>query len=129
MTTQGIEAVFMETHNWGKAAKFFQSLGYELEFETGHNSGQLRNGDGPTIFISEVPADRETPLQLVLKVADADAFQAADGVEVVTPFEDTHFGTRLATVRDPDGRLWSLQAPAKDQPAKDQPEGDGPDPA
>ncbi len=34
-------------------------------------------------------------------------------VEVVTPFEDTHFGTREMTVRDPDGRLWSLQAPGK----------------
>ncbi|MER6302975.1 VOC family protein [Kitasatospora sp. NPDC001539] len=113
MATEGIEAVFIETHNWGKSAKFFQSLGYELEFETDHNSGQLRNGDGPTVFIAEVPADRETPLQLVLKVADADAFQPGEGVEVVSPFEDTHFGTRLMTVRDPDGRLWNLQAPAK----------------
>ena len=34
-------------------------------------------------------------------------------VEVVTPFEDTHFGTKEMTVRDPDGRIWSLQAPAK----------------
>ena len=25
MTTEGIEAVFLETHNWGKAAKFFQA--------------------------------------------------------------------------------------------------------
>jgi uncharacterized glyoxalase superfamily protein PhnB len=24
MTTEGIEAVFLETHNWGKAARFFQ---------------------------------------------------------------------------------------------------------
>lgn len=26
MTTQGIEAVFLETHNWGKAAKLLWSL-------------------------------------------------------------------------------------------------------
>ncbi|MHA6762256.1 VOC family protein [Streptacidiphilus sp. PAMC 29251] len=113
MTTEGIEAVFIETHNWGKTAKFFQALGYELEFETDHNSGQLRNGDGPSLFIAEVPEDQETPLQLVLKVSDADAFRPNPAVEVVTPFEDTHFGTRLMTVRDPDGRLWSLQAPRK----------------
>jgi uncharacterized glyoxalase superfamily protein PhnB len=49
----------------------------------------------------------------VLKVPDADAFQADPIVEVVTPFEDTHFGTREMTVLDPDGRLWSLQAPVK----------------
>ncbi|MBU3867152.1 VOC family protein [Streptomyces sp. 4503] len=113
MATEGIEALFLETHNWGKAARFFQALGYELEFETGHSSGQLRNGDGPYVFIAEVPEDREPQMQVVLKVPDADAFGASPAVEVVTPFEDTHFGTRLMTVRDPDGRLWSLQAPVK----------------
>jgi uncharacterized glyoxalase superfamily protein PhnB len=113
MTTEGIEAVFLTTHNWGKAAKFFQGLGYELEFDTGHSSGQLRNGDGPFVFIAEVPEDQPPDTRIVLKVPDPDAFQADPVVEVVTPFEDTHFGTREMTVRDPDGRLWSLQAPGK----------------
>jgi uncharacterized glyoxalase superfamily protein PhnB len=113
MATEGIEAVFMETHNWGKSVKFFQELGYELEFSTDHNSGQLRNGGGPYLFIAEIPADREPQMQLVMKVADADAFSAGPVAEVVEPFADTHFGTRMMTVRDPDGRLWSLQAPAK----------------
>ncbi len=112
MTTNGIEAVFLETHNWGKAAKFFQALGYELEFETDHSSGQLRNGDGPYVFIAEVPEDRPTGMQLVLHVDDAEAFDADPAVEVVTPFQPTHWGTQEMTVRDPDGRLWSLQAPA-----------------
>jgi hypothetical protein len=112
LSTEGIEAVFLTTHNWGKAAKFFQGLGYELEFDTGHASGQLRNGDGPYVFIAEVPASETPDTRLVLKVSDADAFRPGDGVEVVTPFEATHFGTREMTVRDPDGRLWSLQAPA-----------------
>ena len=115
LTTEGIEAVFLETHNWGKAAKFFQALGFELEFATDHNSGQLRNGSGPYVFIAEIPADQEPRTRLVLKVPDAEAFRpdADAGVEVVTPFEDTHYGTQEMTVRDPDGRLWSLQASAK----------------
>jgi hypothetical protein len=113
MTTEGIEAVFLTTHNWGKAAKFFQGLGYELEFDTGHSSGQLRNGDGPFLFIAEIPGDQQPDTRIVLKVPDAGKFQADPVVEVVTPFEDTHFGTREMTVRDPDGRLWSLQAPGK----------------
>jgi hypothetical protein len=112
MTTDGIEAVFLETHNWGKAAKFFQALGYQLEFATDHNSGQLRNGDGPYVFVAEVPESQALrDPRLVLKVADGDEFRAAPPVEVVTDFEDTHWGTREMTVRDPDGRLWSLQAP------------------
>ena len=114
MSTEGIEGVFLETRNWGKAAKFFQALGFEVEFSTGHGSGLLRNGDGPYVFIEEVPEDREPQTQIVLKVADADAFRPDPAVEVVAPFEHTHYGTRQMTVRDPDGRLWSLQAPVKD---------------
>jgi len=111
MTTEGIEAVFLETHNWGRSAKFFQALGFKLEFETDHNSGQLSNGNGPYVFIAEVPADKTPELRLALKVPDAAAFEADPVVDVVAPFEETHYGTREMTVRDPDGRLWSLQAP------------------
>ncbi|HEX3779861.1 MAG TPA: VOC family protein [Pseudonocardiaceae bacterium] len=114
MATEGIEAVYLETHNWGKAAKFFQELGFELEFDTGHDSGQLRNGEGPYVFIAEVPEDRQLQApRIVLKVPAAETFTADPTVEVLTPFEETHFGTREMTVRDPDGRIWNLQAPAK----------------
>jgi hypothetical protein len=114
VTTDGFEAVFLTTHNWGKAAKFFQTLGFELDFDTGHNSGQLRNGTGPYVFIAEIPEDQPPAIQLVLKVADEDAFQGEPELDVVTPFEDTHYGTREMTVRDPDGRTWTLQAPARE---------------
>ncbi|WP_018500504.1 VOC family protein [Parafrankia discariae] len=117
MTAEGIEAIFLETHNWGKAARFFQALGFRLEFETDHNSGQLRNGQGPYVFIAEVPETREPQApRIVLKVPDAEAFHPDPAVEVVTPFEDTHYGTREMTVRDPDGRLWSLRAPLGTSP-------------
>jgi|SRR6185437_6313842 len=110
MTTEGIEAVFLETHNWGKAAKFFQALGFELEFATDHESGQLRNRTGPWVFVAEIPEDRPPGMQLVLRVPAEDV-ELDPSMEVVTPFEDTHYGTREMTVRDPDGRLWTLQAP------------------
>ena len=113
MKSERIEAVFLTTHNWGKAARFFQALGFTLEFETDHNSGQLRNGEGPYLFIAEVPESEKPESQIVLKLPDADAFQPEPIVEVVTPFEDTHWGTRDMTVRDPDGRIWRLQAPAQ----------------
>ena len=103
--------MFLETHNWGKAAKFWQALGYQLEFETDHASGQLRNGDGPYVFIAEIPENRAPQIQLVLRVPDAEALRLDPSVEIVTPFEATHWGTREMTVRDPDGRTWSLQAP------------------
>jgi len=113
MATEGIEAVFLETHNWGKAAKFFQPLGFELEFSTDHNSGQLRNGGGPNVFIAEIPEAQETHMQIALKLAGA--FRPDPALEVVTPLEDTHYGTKEMTVRDPDGRLWTLQASGEEQ--------------
>src|SRR3954454_24831303 len=81
MATEGIEAVFLETHNWGKAAKFWQALGFELEFDTGHDSGQLRNGNGPYVFIAEVPESKATGISIVLKVPDANGCDPA--VDVV----------------------------------------------
>jgi hypothetical protein len=110
-TTEGIGAVFLETHNWGRSAKFFQALGFTLELETGHGSGLLRNGDGAYVFVAEVPEDREPGLQVMLDVADEDAVQLDPVVEVVSPFADTHYGTREMVVRDPDGRAWTLSAP------------------
>ncbi len=111
MSTEGIVAVFLETHSWGRTAKFLQTLGFKLDFATDHESGQLRNGDGPPVFIAEVPPDRELrPAQLVLRVAPNYRPDAA--LDVAGPLEDTHYGTRETTVRDPDGRLWTLQAPA-----------------
>ncbi|MCC9310605.1 VOC family protein [Kitasatospora sp. RB6PN24] len=112
MTTNGISALFVKTHNWGKAARFFQNLGYQLEFETGHNSGQFRNGESPAVFIAEVPEDQATGSQLVLQVVSEQQVHANPDLELLSPFEDTHYGTREATVRDPDGHLWLLQAPA-----------------
>ncbi|MFD0886761.1 VOC family protein [Streptosporangium algeriense] len=113
MVTEGVEAVFLETRNWGKAARFLQALGFELEVSAGDGSGVFRNGEGAFLVVAEIPEDREPEVRIALRVPDADAFHAGSDVEVVTPFEDTHYGTREMTVRDPDGRLWSLQAPAK----------------
>lgn len=109
--SEGIEAVFLQTRNWGRAAKFFQALGYELEFETDHASGQFRNAIGPSIFVAEIPEGDPEP-RLVLRVPD-DSYSPDPSLEVVSPFEDTHYGTREMVVRDPDGRLWTLSAPGK----------------
>ncbi|WP_327139214.1 VOC family protein [Nocardia sp. NBC_01327] len=114
MTIEGIDGIFLETHNWGQAAKYYQALGFELDFATDHGSGLLRHRTGPYVFLVEVPADQEARTQFVLKVTDEQAFQPDAVLEVLTEFEDTHYGTREMLVRDPDGRLWNLQAPGKD---------------
>ena len=49
-------------------------------------------------------------MQLVMKVADA-RLSSWTPASKSSPFQDTHWGTQEMTVRDPDGRVWSLQAP------------------
>jgi uncharacterized glyoxalase superfamily protein PhnB len=73
----------------------------------------LRCGNGPYVFVEEVPADRALQLQVLIRVSDAEACRPGSPAEVVKPVEDTHWGTNEMHVRDPDGRIWSLQPPPK----------------
>jgi hypothetical protein len=61
------------------------------------------------------PADQALQLQVLIRVSDAQTCRPGPPVEVVKPFEETHWGTQEMHVRDPDGRIWSLQAPPKGQ--------------
>ena len=40
----------------------------DLEIEANHDSGQLRNGAGPYLFIPEIPENQEPKVHIVLKV-------------------------------------------------------------
>jgi hypothetical protein len=112
MTTDGIEAVFLETHNWGTAARFFIALGYELEFETDHHSGQLRHPrGGPYIFVAERPATQALKVVFAIGVADAEGFTPPRAATVVRGFEPQHFPVLEMVLADPDGRELSVHAP------------------
>ena len=112
MSTRGIDALYLTTHNWGATAKFLTGLGYRLEFDTGHESGQLRSDTGPYLFVAEIPPHETPELRPVLVTDDEHRFAAEAGTALLSPFADTHYGTREATVADPDGRVWVVQAPS-----------------
>ena len=106
--SEGIHHVYVETHNFGKTAKFWQSLGFTLDEDRG-TSGLLRPRDGgPYVYVAEVAPGKTPVVELYLAVRD----EATPGapVEVVAPFAATHWGTREMTVRDPDGRTLKLEA-------------------
>lgn len=111
MATEGFAGLYVETHNYGATAAFWQSLGFESQFETGHGSGQfLHPSGGPYVFIAERP-DGPLQLQPILQVADAATFAPSRPPDYERGFEPQHWGTLEALVRDPDGRSISLQAP------------------
>jgi hypothetical protein len=109
MAVTRIHHLLVETHNWGKSAKFWQELGWTLA-EGHETSGKLvAPGGGPYIWLSEVPQSK-TPVFDVYFELEADGFAPRSPVQVIDALAATHWGTRLMTVRDPDGRVVRLQA-------------------
>lgn len=110
MDASGVEHVYLETRNWGATVAFWLRFGYQVEFETDHNSGSLAHPrGGPRLFVSERQGDAITQ-HLCLGIDDADAF-GLDGFDVAHPWTAQHWDVMEAIVRDPDGRSVSLQAP------------------
>ena len=66
--------------------------------------------DGIEALHLEVPADHVPGVQMVLAVASED--DVDDTLDVVSPFETTHWGAREMAIRDLDGRVWRLQVKA-----------------
>ena len=114
MATEGFEAFYVETRNYGATAAFWASLGFKNAFETDHGSGQwVHPAGGPYVFISE-QHDADLRVYPVMRVADASTFAPDRPAEFVQPFTPQHWGVVEALIRDPDGRTVSLQAPLPD---------------
>jgi len=115
MTTEGIEGWLIETHNWGKTVAFWKGLGYHLEFETDHHSGQMRHAaGGPYLFIAERPPGQ--PLQIIpaVGVKEAAQFTPPPSATVLHPFEKQHWPALQMLLQDPDGRQVGVNAPLPD---------------
>jgi hypothetical protein len=116
MTTNGIDGVLIETHNWGKSVAFWKGLGYEIEFETDHHSGRLRHpAGGPYVFLAERPPEQELQVILGLQVESAADFKPPASAKVTQPFAKTHWGTLQMLLADADGRVLSIEAPLADE--------------
>ena len=114
MTTKGIESLLIETHNWGKAVAFWKSLGYEVEFETDHHSGQLRHpAGGPYLFIAERPPGHVLRIVPGLSVEDAATFEPPTSGNVKSAFTKEHWGRLQMLLADPDGRDIAIDAPPR----------------
>ena len=109
MKTEGVEAIFLTTTTGAgrpNSSSPWATRSTSKPTTTPASSATA----GPYLFIAEVPADQAPAMQLVMKVADAGS-PAGPRRRSRLPFQDTHWGTQEMTVRDPDGRVWSLQAP------------------
>jgi hypothetical protein len=111
MGTTGVEGLIIQTRNWGKTVAFWQALGYQVEFETGRNSGRLEHpAGGPYLFVVERPGSQDPEIQPLVGTSDADSFQPPPAGAVEHPFTGRHWGAAEMLLRDPDGRHISIQA-------------------
>jgi catechol 2,3-dioxygenase-like lactoylglutathione lyase family enzyme len=90
------------------------SLGWAVTRTWGGNGtvrGALLSGGGMELVLASDPAYPAGRPILHLDIHDIDArFKTLPrGVDVVTPPEDTHWGTRWFVVRDPDGNLIAFE--------------------
>ena len=68
--------------------------------------------NGTRIFVAEQSPLDSVSSDVYLGVAH-DGIGPADKIDVVFGWTATHWGTQVMTVRDPDGRLFRLEAPAE----------------
>jgi len=112
MASEGIEGLLIETHNWGKTVAFWQALGFELELETDHHSGQLRHPrGGPYIFVAERPPTQALTIVPVVAVKDSAGFTAPTAGTVARPFAKEHWPVLAMLLADPDAREVRVHAP------------------
>ena len=100
--TNGIQYIYLETHNWGRTVKFWQELGFELDLDLGSSGRLIHREGGSAIFVEEVPEDREPAQQIYLTSSDTGSPGAP--VEITKDWHASHWGPQLLEVRDPDGR-------------------------
>jgi len=114
VATDGIEGLYVDTRNYGATAAFWASMGFKSVFETDHGSGQwVHPSGGPYVFINE-QHESELDAHPILRVPDASDFRPDRPAEFVQEFTPEHWGALQALIRDPDGRVVSLQAPLPD---------------
>ncbi|MCA9726142.1 MAG: VOC family protein [Candidatus Eisenbacteria bacterium] len=101
--TNGISYIYVETHNWGKTVKFWQQMGFELQLDLGSSGTLVHPAGGSSLFIQEVPADRALEIHMCLAAPDDQSTPGAPAV-VTKTWHDSHWGTRLLNMQDPDGR-------------------------
>jgi catechol 2,3-dioxygenase-like lactoylglutathione lyase family enzyme len=112
MSISRLDHVYAETHDWNASVAFWEALGFTFADRwgtDGHRAGRLEAGDA-VVVLAEVASDVAPAFNVFFDLADPDEYELAEGAEVVTPLEATHWGTQWIRVRDPEGRVHCLEA-------------------
>ena len=112
MAIESIDHIYVETARWDASVGFWEGLGFAFEERwgsDGHRAGRLAAGRASVVLAEVADARPAAAVDVFFSLDDADGFRPGLGVEVTTPLEETHWGTRWIRVQDPDGRTFCLE--------------------
>ena len=103
-----LDHLYRETHHWEASVAFWADLGYGFAEQWGsepHRAGRLTNG-ASSIVLAEVPGEAAPASIAFFSSGNLEDVAAATGSEIV----DTHWGTRMISLTDPEGRTVNVEA-------------------
>ena len=109
MGIKGIGHIYAETTQWEASVALWEGLGFSFAEHWGsggHRAGRLVNNAAAVVLaeVAESPA-----FNVFFDAAGLERLQLGKAVDLTTPLEDTHWGTRWIRVTDPDGRTFALE--------------------
>ncbi len=105
MSSNGIEGLIVETHNWGKSVAFWRELGYDLV----HSLLLRHPAGGPFIYRVERPETQNLEVVPIVAAEDTTTFTAPAAGTVQRGFEPQRWGVSEMLLLDPDRRAISVQ--------------------
>ena len=120
MSIHSLDHVYVETRQFEKTVQFWESLGFAVAAQWGegtHRACRLVSEKAAVVLAEADAAGSPQSPTVHFGMADpervAESLAAAKGVEIVTPLENTHWGTKWIRVQDPDGNLYCLESPGE----------------
>ena len=110
MAIETIDHIYVETAQWEASVDFWEGLGFAFAEQwgtEGYRAGRL-TASSSSVVLAEVVGAQPPAFNVFFALTDAEGFQPGPGVNVTTPLEQTHWGTRWIRVEDPDGRVFCL---------------------
>lgn len=102
-----LDHLYRETTDWDASVAFWHRLGFGFDHQWGeepHRAGRLVGGDA-VVVLAEIERGADTEGTPFFDVSDIREFsQLADA-----PVVETHWGTQMVTVTDPDGRSYRFE--------------------
>lgn len=115
MAITGLSHFYFETKDYAETKKFWEGLGFEntldLTQEEGEGAGLYSNGS-LTLMLRQVSTAPVEEIYFEMKNPEATAqrLRSEGKITITKDLFDSHWGTKLVQIQDPDGRKIYLEA-------------------